>query len=43
MHALCPNCRETEGDVIDRKRGNAGGLRVRLECPVCDHGWVIDV
>ncbi|WP_436907909.1 hypothetical protein [Halosimplex marinum] len=38
MKALCPDCGDREGDVVERATAESG-TRVTFCCPGCDHEW----
>lgn len=41
VNALCPNCRDAEGEVVDRTHDSGSGVEVALVCPSCDHDWTV--
>lgn len=41
MNALCPDCKDADGEILSRKLGDPSGLTVTFECPACDHRWSV--
>lgn len=40
MGALCPGCKENDGEMLSRE-STEKGLLVSFECPACGHTWEV--
>jgi hypothetical protein len=41
MTALCPRCKEGEGEIVDQDLEDPDGVAVTFDCPECTPRWQV--